>query len=120
MAGDNVTVTKTGSAQADAEKIKALASVLNTSIDNVGGVIKELLRTSAAQPIIAAVTMIIIADLLKSKGVISETAFTDISEFIAALTAAEVLSDLFKSSVTTLAYGAEAATSSAALLGLLA
>jgi hypothetical protein len=99
----------------DAEKAKALASVLNTGINNVGGIIQELLKAGAANPLIAAVAMVIITDILRQNNIISQDAEIAIDLLIAAVSTADAL----KGTVTTLATGADAATSAAALLALL-
>jgi len=108
------------STSAEAAAFKAAGAVGTSVVDGTSQILVELLRASAANPIMAAATIIILADILKQRNIISATANTDLSEFVAALTAAEVIEGLLKQSVTTIAYGAEAATSAAALLGLLA
>lgn len=82
----------------------ASAEVLKQAIGSTEGVIRELLRSSAASPIIAAATVIILSDILASKGVITKTASTNLNDFIIAVTAATVLTEVLKSGVQTLVY----------------
>ncbi len=104
---------------AEQEGVKQVGSIATSTIDGTSQILVELLRASAANPIMAAATIIIVADILEKREVISANAATNLEELIAALTAVDVLGSVLKQSVTTLAYGAEAATSASALLGLL-
>lgn len=107
-------------ANTETASVKAAAGVITSTIDGTSAVLVELLRASAANPVMAAAAIIILNDILAQRGIISQDANEALALFIATLTAAEVISGTMKQSVTTLAYGAEAATSAAALLGLLA
>lgn len=112
-------VTKGGGTEA-----VAAAAVVSQGMESFEGVITELLRAAAANPIVAAVSMIIITDILARNNVISKDAAAIINTFIGALTAVEVVGDIFKTSggVQTLVYGdgAGAGINSAALLSQLA
>lgn len=84
-----------------------LASVLEQAMSSTEGVLRELLRASAASPIIAGATVIILADILQTKGMISKEAASNLAIFTGALTTVDVVGGLFKSGVSTLAYGTE-------------
>lgn len=117
----------------DNKDVSSVASVINTAMGSSSSIIVELLRTAAANPIVAAATMIIITDILArtgqvrdpltnkitKEGVISQDAADKIGLFIGALTAINVVEGTMKSSVQTLAYGTDAATLATTLLPLL-
>lgn len=105
---------------AEAAAAKGAAAIGTAALEGTAQIISELLRASAANPIMAAATIIILTDILQQKNVITPQAATNLNNFVEVLTGIDVIAGVFKQSVTTLAYGADAATSAGALLGLLA
>lgn len=100
-------------------KINGAAALGKTVIDGTSAIIIELLRASAASPIIAAATIVIVSDILAQRNVITEQASANLNLFVTGITSIDVITGVLKPSISTLAYGSDAATASSALLGLL-
>lgn len=107
-------------AATDVASAKAIASVINQAVGTSGNVVIEILRTSAANPIVGAVAMVLMVDILDKQGVLSKdpitvtigsTTYTDTIHnvliiWILGLTSLTEASTIFTGGVKTLSYGA--------------
>lgn len=96
-----------------------IALVLTQALESGGDVLKELLRTSAASPIIAAATVIILSDILASKGVISKDASGNLNQFIVLITGLKEVGGILSTGVQTLVYAETGGLSEAGIGALL-
>lgn len=95
------------------------AAVIIKGIGSVEGVLIELLRASAASPIIAAATIVIITDILAQNKTISADAQKNLNSVILALTTVSALEGVFKSGIQTLVYAETGGLSEAGIGALL-